>query len=165
MPRLTKILCGALIVPAFVLVAFTPGIASAAPGYPPSTGTLTVSTTTVSPGGTDTASGSGCSAGSAVTLSLVPGGALGTTTATLSGGFTDTVTVPSSTSPGGYKLQSTCVGPSGGVLTLSAAVTVQTSLPFTGTNVILPVGIAIVLLAIGSAALIFARRRPRHARS
>jgi hypothetical protein len=163
MRRLAKVLCGALIAPALLVGALTAGVASAAPGYPPSTGTLTVSTTTVAPGGTDTASGSGCSAGSAVTLSLVPGGTVSTTTANLSGDFTDTVTIPSSTATGSYTLQATCIGPNGGTLSLSAAITVQTSLPFTGANVILPIGIAVVLLVIGSLALVFARRRPRHA--
>jgi len=163
MLRLAKVLCGCVIVSASVLVAFAPGVAFAAPGYPPTTGTLTVSTTTLAPGGTDTASGSGCAAGADVVISLVPGGTLAATNATSSGDFTDTVTVPSSTATGSYKLQSTCTAPNGGVLTLSAAITVQTSLPFTGANVILPVGIAILLLVIGSLAVIFARPRPRHA--
>jgi hypothetical protein len=163
MRRLAKALSGCAIVFAFAAVAFMPEVASAAAGYPPSTGTLTVSTTVVAPGGTDTASGSGCAAGAAVTVSLVPGGTLATATATSGGDFTTTVTVPSTTATGSYHLQSTCTAPNGGTLTLSAAITVQKSLPFTGANVLLPVAIAVLLLAIGSVAVIFARRRPRHA--
>jgi hypothetical protein len=37
----------------------------------------------------------------------------------------------------------------------------QTTLPVAGANVILPVGIVILLLAIGSVGVVYARRRPR----
>jgi hypothetical protein len=107
-----------------------------------------------------------------VSIALVPGRLLGTTPADASGDFTKTVRIPPSTGRGSYQLQSTCINPTGGTETLSAAITVrrassasltaaQTTLPVAGANVILPVGIVILLLAIGSVGVVYARRRPR----
>ena len=140
--------------------------------YPPNTGTLTVSSSTVTAGGTETVSGGGCGANRMVSIALVPGRLLGTTPADASGDFTKTVRIPPSTGRGSYQLQSTCLNPTGGTETLSAAITVrrassasltaaQTTLPVAGGNVILPVGIVILLLTIGSVGVVYARRRPR----
>ena len=154
-----------------------PTVASAAassckPAYPPSKATITLSTSTVSPGGTVTVSGTSFVPASQLTIGLSPGGEqLGTTTVGANGSFSTTVTIPSSLAPGSYSITVNGTGCNGKAIALSSAITVTAGvtttttpgLPFTGSNVALPVGLGLALLGIGLFAVIYSRRRPRTA--
>ncbi len=128
--------------------------------YPPASGSLHVGAGSVAAGHAVSISGTGCAADGTVTLA-VGGAAAGSTTADGTGAFSGSVTVPSSAS-GTVTVTATCTDPTGAPLVLTATVTVTASggLPFTGSSSTLPdVGIAVVLLAVGSAFIVAVRRR------
>ncbi|MGH9013414.1 MAG: LPXTG cell wall anchor domain-containing protein [Acidimicrobiia bacterium] len=139
------------------------GAPALAQEYPP-TGSLTVSDSTVTPGQTITASGTGCAPGASVTFTLDPGGTtLATTTADSSGGFSAQVTIPVGTAPGTYTLAAACPP-----VVLNTTITVQApaqaaeagALPTTGSDSTTPaVWIALALLAFGTTMVVGARRR------
>jgi hypothetical protein len=132
--------------------------ASAWAEYPPSSGTLHVSSGTVAAGGAVSVSGTGCAAGGTVTFTI-GSTSVGTTTADGTGAFSGTVTVPSG-STGTVTITSTCNDPTGAPLVLTATVTVTGGLPFTGSSSTVPgVALAVVLLCVGSAFIVAMRRR------
>lgn len=155
-------------------VAFVPTPAHAqtttcpsGPTYAPSSGTATVSDSTVAPGQTITVSGGGFAPGSTVTISLNPGGiALGTDTAGADCAFSEAVTIPTSVLAGSYTIQASGTDPSGNARVLSAAITVVAGgdLPRTGSDNTKPLTFAgIGLVLIGAAAVVTVRRRRAHA--
>ena len=131
--------------------------------YAPSSGTATVTDSTVTPGQTVTVSGGGFASGSTVTISLNPGGtALGSDTAGADCSFSAAVTIPTSVLAGSYTIQASGTDPSGNARVLSAAVTVGAAggLPTTGSNNTEPLTVAgIGLILIGAAAVVVVRRR------
>ena len=148
---------------AVLLAGFCIGVlALAAPAtavdYPPMSGSLTVSSSTAAPGGTVSAAGAGCAADASVAFA-VGGVSAGSPTADATGAFPGTVTIPSSAS-GAVNVTSTCTTTSGAPQVLSATVSIKTSgLPGTGKKTFPTVGLALVLLCLGSAAVVAARRR------
>ena len=161
------LLCGSL------LLATAP-IASAAPNYPPGQLMLSSSTCVITPGQpcSTTVSGAGCKAGPSVSIDLHPPTVqLATVTADSSGNFTTTVTIPAGTTASQYTITSTCTGANGKPLVLGAFFSLTSSVtpttgtggggtPFTGSNVLLPISLGILLLGAGSVGIFYARRRP-----
>lgn len=153
---------------------FATATGASAANYPPGAPTMTLSTNVSAAGGPIGVKGTGLLANTVCTLHFQPGNvALGTVTTTSSGTFSTTVTIPSSASPGTHSITANCTAANGKAVVLTSAITVTSTvttttapsggLPFTGSNVALPIGIAIALLGIGSFSLIYARRRPRTA--
>jgi hypothetical protein len=155
----------------FGAVAAT-AVAWAAPAgaaYPPPPVALQLSTSVATPGQTIGVTGEGCAAGSTVTLTFmstpVP---LGTTVANSQGQFSTTVTIPVNATLGAHEIVATC-----GSLSLTAALTVVAStavpaaaaphapLPFTGWDTRGPLLAGLVLLILGTAAVLVSRSR-RH---
>jgi len=143
---------------ALLLVAAVP---AAAQEYPPTTRSLNVSSGTVAPGGSVTVSGTGCASAAAVALA-VDGAAAGTATADAGGAFSAPVTVPSGAS-GSVEITATCDEADGGVLTLTATVSIQSAgggLPFTGASSTFPTTLAALgVLVLGTGLVLVARRR------
>ncbi len=135
--------------------------------YPPSSGTLTVSGSTVAAGGSVTISGSGCAAGGAVALQFDTSSA-GSTTASGTGSFSASVTVPSGTSAGSHTITATCNDPTGAARVLSASVTVTSAgtapLPRTGSGSSVPLAlVGGALLLVGAVLAMAMYRRRSHA--
>lgn len=126
--------------------------------YPPTSGSLTVGSSTAAPGGTVSASGAGCAADASLTFAVAGAGA-GSTTADATGAFSGNVAIPSSAS-GAVDVTATCTTASGATQVLSATVTITTSgLPRTGSNTFPTVELALVLLCLGSVSVVAVRRR------
>ncbi len=125
-----------------------------------------VTPTTVAPGGTVQFKGGGYKSNSTVQIQLVCGTAdpvvLGTTTANGEGNVDVTVTIPANTSPGSCQIEGVGVDPNGNPLTVVLGITVTTAstgtLPRTGSDTGEYLGLAIALIALGSAAVWGARR-------
>lgn len=150
-----------------VLVAsvFGAGVAHAAE-YPPVSGDLSVSTASVSPGGSLDVSGGGCAAGAEVSLA-VAGASAGSAIADEVGAFSASVQIPSDAS-GTVDVTATCTDPVGSPLVLSAQVTVAadgvgtgdgSGLPLTGAGTLPMVLLGLVLLGLGGAFVVAGRRR------
>ena len=108
--------------------------------------------------------GSGCAAGSTVTVTFDDGTVLGTFTADENGDFVTTVTIPSNATLGEHLLTATCgdVEQFLRVNVLGESVT-QGTLARTGTSSTGPlVGIGAAAIVLG-AAFVYGARRPRHA--
>lgn len=157
-----------------VSLAIVGATGASATNYPPGAATMTLSTNVSAPGGTVGVKATGLLANSLCTLDFQPGNvALGTVTTTSSGTFSTTVTIPSSASPGASSITATCTGANGKQVVLTSTITITSpvpptttpsgGLPFTGSNIALPIGLGIALLGAGSFALVYSRRRPRTA--
>jgi LPXTG cell wall anchor motif len=161
-----------------------------AQNYPPDTQKLTVSESTVSPGESFTVSGDGAEGGATVSFTLKgssgalgggraiaagPGLArvaaavrpqaqsavpLGSTTANASGEFSATLTIPSSTDPGGYTVTAASGGDVLAVVTIRVAAAGGVGdLPFTGGNVLPGLAIGATLILAGGLLLLSLKRR------
>ena len=128
-------------------------------------GTLSTSSQTVSAGGTFTASGDGVAPGSTVELELRSDPiSLGSAVADSAGHFTKQVTLPSTVSAGDHLLTAIGTAPDGSSLVISTSITVgagSAALPRTGSNSSSFTLIAIILIAGGTAIVLFARTRLR----
>lgn len=107
-------------------VLFAAALAFAGPAaaqeYPVTQGTLSLGSSTLSPGGTTTFSGGGCAPGADVSVTF-GGSTVGSATASGTGDFSASATIPSSASSG--TMQATCRTTDGGSLVLSANVSVN----------------------------------------
>ncbi|MEJ5255410.1 MAG: hypothetical protein WHS89_08685 [Acidimicrobiales bacterium] len=131
--------------------------------YPPQPG-ITVDKPNVSPGGTVTVSGQGCSSGASVSIQF-NGQTVATATAGQDGSFSASITVPAGTPAGTYQI--TAVNCTTQVLSTSITVggattptTAPSVLPRTGsdaTGTLARVGVALV--AVGGLLAFAARRR------
>ena len=139
------------------------------PGYGGSPSvTFQVDDSTVVAGQSVVASGTGCGAGDTVTFSI-DGTTLGTTTASSTGTYSSTVTIPD-LPDGTYTLNATCgsdvlglsitVGNGGGSL---GASTGSGGLARTGSNLMAPVGVGTIAVVLGGAAVYGSRRRRQSA--
>ncbi|HVM63620.1 MAG TPA: hypothetical protein VMU14_02080 [Acidimicrobiales bacterium] len=125
-----------------------------------------VTPTTVAPGGTVEFKGGGFKPGSSVQIELVCGTAnpvvVGTVTTNGEGNYDATVTIPTDTPPGSCQLEAVGVDSNGDPLTVVEAIVVTSTstgtLPVTGSNTGEYLGLAIALIAIGSAAVWGSRR-------
>jgi hypothetical protein len=125
-----------------------------------------VTPTTVAPGGTVEFKGGGFKPGSSVQIELVCGSqnpvVVGTVTASSNGNFDANVTIPSDTPPGSCQLQAVGVDGNGDPLTVVLSIVVTSTsggtLPVTGSNTGEYLGLAIALIALGSAAVWGSRR-------
>lgn len=149
------------------LVLVTGSAALAA--YPPSTGSLTLSATTVGPGGSLTASGSGCAPGATVALTIASTSqALGSAVANGSGAFSASVTIPSDISLGAHTIKAVCTAADGGELTLSASITAASGSSSaggtagTGTETwpVVLAGVGLVLVGVVLVVTVRRRRSP-----
>ena len=125
--------------------------------YPPTPSPLTVSKSSVRPGGSVTVAGAGCQASDTVAVDLGET-QIASTTADESGSFNADVTIPASTAPGSYTLRASC---SGGTA-FAATITVAASgggLPFTGANLVPGVLLGAGLILAGGLLLANIRRR------
>lgn len=159
----------------------SPALASAScspTSYPPSSCPLTLSSSLVVPGGHVTVAASGYKKLSAVSLSLkCPGSAstfLESVTTDSNGGFSTSLTLPSSTQVGSCTLTASGHSPTGASRVLTVALKIvapqapppsvvppQQTLPFTGLDVIGLAGVAGLLLVGGVSLLVVARRGRR----
>lgn len=98
-----------------VVIAAATGAATLVGAAATATAILTLASggETVAAGGSVVMKGSGCAAGSALTLWLDRDVPLGATTARADGLFVATVTVPVATVPGSHEVRATCTGPNG----------------------------------------------------
>lgn len=138
------------------------------PAYPPAACELAVSTTLVRPGDPVAVSGGGFAPNSTVTLRF-DSTQVGTAQTNSTGVLSTTVTVPTNAAPGTHSITAVGTDPSGRPRQLNATVSVlgvqvtrdrDVDLPRTGSSSTLPAGIAgIVLVGVGSAATVAARRR------
>jgi hypothetical protein len=150
---------------AFAALTLVPA-AAMAQQYEEETGTLSVSDTAVSAGGSVTLSGSGFAPSSEVeiTIESTPR-TLDTVTANASGEIAVTVAIPSDLSAGTHTLKGTGVTPDGATLVLSATVSIagggQADLAGTGARIGPMAGAGAALLAIGIIVLMLSRRRSR----
>ncbi len=127
-----------------------PALAAAQP-YQESTGTLTVSETTIAPGEDVTVSGNGFAPSSDVdvTIESTPRH-LASDRADQSGSFSATVEIPQDMSEGEHTLIASGSAPDGATHLLSAQVLISDeSLPRTGANVALVVAAGVVVAAFG----------------
>jgi hypothetical protein len=152
------------VLPAIGLVSMV-GLAQAgAVDYPATTGPLTVSPSSVNPGGTITVNGGGFAPGATVQITIASTPTLlTTTTAGGSGSFSTTATIPMSIEPGGHTVSATGASPTSGTMTLSAALTVngpsQPALAFTGSNAAALGGVGVAVIAVGALFVGVTRRR------
>jgi len=109
----------------------TSGCPVSTAAYPPTSGNLQVSASVVGPGGTVGISGQGLAPTSTVSVQFdsVPAGQsataiLGTASSGADGGFSSTVIIPATTSPGRYTVTAVGTLPNTGCRLLSAEVTV-----------------------------------------
>ncbi len=109
----------------------TSGCPVSAAAYPPTSGNLEVSASVVGPGSTVGINGQGLAPTSTVSVQLdsVPAGQsatamLGTALSGADGGFSSTVIIPATTSPGRYTVTAVGTLPNTGCQLLSAAITV-----------------------------------------
>jgi LPXTG-motif cell wall-anchored protein len=122
----------------------------------------TASPNSTPPGGTVHFSGGGFASNSQVTIELHSTPVvLGTTTTDDVGGFTYDAVIPSNMPPGVHELMAIGVDPNGNPLTDEMEITVasNSTLPVTGTDSVEYVGLALALVALGSAAVWGSRRR------
>lgn len=140
---------------------FLPATPGAAQQYPPTGGTLGVSSGTAAPGGSITVSGSGCAPVTDVAFAVDEAPA-GDTTSDTAGAFSDEVTMPSDAS-GSVEVSATCDEADGGVLVLAANVSIQATeggMPFTGASNTFPTMLgALGVLVLGATLVLLARRR------
>ena len=155
MARMIRLMVGT---GALLLLAAAP---AAAQEYPPTGGNLEVSSGTVAPGGKVVVSGRGCASTAAVAFAIDAAGA-GDTTADAAGAFSGEVTVPSNAA-GSIEITATCDEADGGVLSLTATVSIQSAgsgLPFTGASNTFPTTLAALgVLVLGTGLVLVARRR------
>lgn len=163
--------------------------AHAQDGYPPTSGGLTVSESTLSPGESFTVSGEGAEPGAIVTFTLKrsssslggsrivaagPGLArlvaavrpqaqssvtLGRATANADGEFSATLTIPAGTAPGVYTLTASSGGEILSVATIRVAAAGVGDLPFTGATVLPGLAIGATLIVVGGLLLLSLKRR------
>lgn len=133
---------------------------------------LSVSSTSVEPGGSITLSGGGFAPNADITITLESDPVtLERTAADSSGFFEETVKIPSGTPPGTHTLKASGRAEGGGTQVLSTQIVLRAAggasavgggeLPFTGTDVTLFTAVAAGLAAIGSALWQTGRRRQR----
>jgi LPXTG cell wall anchor motif len=157
--------------------------------YPPSSGGLTVSESTVSPGESFTVSGEGAEPGAIVTFTLkrsssalgsgrvVAAGPalarlvaavrpqaqssviLGRATANAAGEFSATLTIPAGTPPGVYTLTASSGGEVLSVATIRVVAAGVGNLPFTGATVLPGLAIGATLIVVGGLLLLSLKRR------
>lgn len=120
-----------------------------------------LSDSTVAPGGTVTFTGGGFRPGSVITITFFSDPiVLGTTTADSVGNFSVTVVIPDGVPLGDHHLEASGVDASGQPFTVSLDVTVGSTSPLarTGSDVSAVLGIGFVVIVLGAAALLGARR-------
>jgi hypothetical protein len=157
--------------------------------YPPSSGGLTVSESTISPGESFTVSGEGAEPGAIVTFTLKRSSAalsgrrmlaarpgldrlvaavrpqaqsavvLGRTTANADGEFSATLTIPLGTVPGVYTLTAASGGEILSVATLRIVAAGVGNLPFTGATVLPGLAVGATLIVVGGLLLLSLKRR------
>lgn len=129
-------------------------------GPPPG---ITVDSSTVAQGGNVTVRGISCNVGNTVTITF-NGVAVGTAVVGADGSWSHTFAVPAGTPPGTYSVTETGCITGGGSLSTSVQVlgsgVVTTTLPYTGSNIDLPLRAGLVLFAVGGV-LVFAASRRR----
>ena len=126
--------------------------------YPPTPSPLTVSKSSVRPGGSVTVAGAGCQASDTVAVDLGET-QIASTTADESGSFNTDVTIPSSTAPGSYTLRASCSGGTAFTATITVAAASGGGLPFTGANLLPGVLLGAGLILAGGLLLASIRRR------
>ncbi|MEN3361989.1 MAG: hypothetical protein V7637_5971 [Mycobacteriales bacterium] len=149
-------------------VGLPAAIAVAAPAYPPSTGGLSVSSTTVTAGGSVHVTGTGFGAGTTVTVTVWVGGVAVdsfsvvadssgeiSTGVLLSHSGTATIVVSGVDSSGATRVLTSVVE--------AASVSASGSLPDTGASVRTPLVLGGALLLGGAGAILAGRRRRRRA--
>jgi hypothetical protein len=173
---------------AAVVLTLLLAIPADAQDYPPSSGGLTVSESTVSSGESFTVSGEGAEPGAIVTFTLKrssaalgsrrvvaagPGLArlvaavrpqaqssvLGRATANAAGEFSATLTIPAGTPPGVYTLTASSGGEVLSVATIRVAAAGVGNLPFTGATVLPGLAIGATLIVVGGLLLLSLKRR------
>ncbi|MGO9872890.1 MAG: hypothetical protein ACLPVY_03745 [Acidimicrobiia bacterium] len=133
---------------AFLLVAAEP-LAGAATPVP------TLTSATADAGGGENVSGGGCVAHVAVQVEF-DRVLLVTTTSSSTGAYSAHLVVPVSATAGPHQITILCAGPRGQITT---AADVSVALPFTGIPAEREAGIALAVVALGSALALFGRRR------
>jgi hypothetical protein len=149
----------------FSLALASPAVAQTTP-YPPGGSGISVSSSTVGPGGTITATVTGMPPNTLVTFTFQSAPVVvGTAMSDASGTATLTFTIPAGIAPGVHTISA-----SGGGVTKTITITVTgPSVPAgggsirakTGFDLARPLGIALVLLIVGGATIVLARRRSR----
>lgn len=133
--------------------------------YPPSVANLTVSDSTPGAGQQVSVTGSGFAPGANVVITFESTPVtLATVVADAAGAFTTVVTIPANATPGTHTINATGTGAGGGILVLSAQVTVGGTsggtLAKTGGNGILPLLlVAAGLVLVGGVLIVSVRRR------
>jgi hyaluronoglucosaminidase len=164
-----RLLVGAALGVLASIALAAPTSAAAEPTYPPSVGGLTVSATTVAPGGSVTVTGSGFMAGSTVTVTVTNGGvvvASFTVTANSAGVVSASLAL---TASGTNTITLTGVDPNGAARVLVSTVFVVPSaasgsgsgLPNTGASIGTPLALGGVLILSGAGVVLATRRRRR----
>lgn len=134
----------------YVTVLCLVALAAASPVHAQYSEELTVSDTSVPPGGTMTMSGDGFAAETSVTITLESTlVTLGSTTTDGSGAFETTVTIPADTPAGSHTLKATGEAAGGGTLVLSQEIVVGGPLARTGQNVAAWLVIGLGLVGLG----------------
>ncbi len=145
------------------LLLLVPSGVAAAQVYPPDGCQISISRNVVAPGETVIVTGEDFVPGESIDLFLLSDPVfLKTVTADSTGSFSTEVTIPLNTPPGLHQIRA-----SSGTCTLTADINVTASggpggggqLAFTGSNSLPWLWIALVLLAIGTALVVGARRR------
>jgi hypothetical protein len=167
---------------AFGLLAALPAAPVAAQQYPPNQCSLALSVSVAVPGETIISSSANCSsgftAGATVTITLesVPV-QLATVTADANGQFSTPITIPGNAELGPHTVVATGQGANGSTLSISAGLTLVSgaegargaarggALPFTGSDSLPLVWIALALLTVGTALVLAVRRRAQTRRS
>jgi 5'-nucleotidase len=141
------------------------GLASPAFAYAPTT-TITTNTSTTTPGGSLIVTGNGFVDNEGITLTLHSTPVtLGTTTASATGSFSTTVTIPSNTDPGTHQIVATgTTGDSASTTIIVAGAVVGTAatsppLAFTGADIAAVSTVGAIALALGGLLLLANRRR------
>lgn len=163
-----------------VLAGFAMLALAAAPAlaqYPPAAPAVGVSDTVVTPGQPINVAGAGWLPNSEVTLTFFSDPVvLGTAVVDGNGEFTAQVTIPAAATPGRHTLRTTGLGAGGQARTVDVALTVAAAptpdragvtpsprLPRTGGEALVALLTAGGLLAVGSTAVVVARRRSQQA--
>ena len=128
--------------------------------YPPSTASVTVSSSSVLAGGTITVAGSGLQPGAHVVVKIFSDAqVLGTTTVAADGSFRLTVAVPPDTDPGVHTLAVFANGVLVGSVTITVLGASAGGLPFTGRDLLPGLWAGTGLIALGAALLLALRHR------